>query len=433
MSPSRSRRIGAWLARWDRVLPLLIAEGTVWIGFGAMLPILPIYFTEHGVDLPTLGLVVAAWPAARLVSEPVAGWVADRSARKPLMIAGLLVAGVASVLPLALVGPLAFLVLRAVAGVATAVYDPAARGYLVDGVPAERQGEAFGLYSAVQMGGLVLGPAVGGLAAAAADDPTVVFWVAGVSLVVAAVLVAVRVPELAGSRHASRRDERAAPDASAAAADGPGRLLNRLLVAAVVLNVGSFFASGVYEVVWSLYLTDLGASLAVIGVSFACFGIPILVLSPFAGRLIDRRGGFALLVGGLVGAGVAGIVYTFVPEVWWVLVVALFEGTAFALAGPALYTLVARGTPPGRSSTAQGIFGAAGTTGTIVASLAAGILADVDLRLPFVVGGVAILAITAVGLAGGGSPLVRTMRARAARAPAAGQLGGLAADPALEP
>ena len=55
------------------MLPLLIAEATIWVGFGALLPILPIYFTEHGVDLPMLGVVVAAWPAARLVGEPVFG------------------------------------------------------------------------------------------------------------------------------------------------------------------------------------------------------------------------------------------------------------------------------------------------------------------------------------------------------------------------
>jgi nitrate/nitrite transporter NarK len=39
--------------------------------------------------------------------------------------------------------------------------------------------------------------------------------------------------------------------------------------------------------------------------------------------------------------------------------------------------------PRGRSSTAQGIYGAAGTVGTIVASLMAGGLAEVDIRYPF--------------------------------------------------
>src|SRR5678815_2031378 len=56
-------RLRAWLDRWGAILPLLVAEFIVWLGFGGLLPILPIYFAEQGVDLGTLGLVIAAWPA----------------------------------------------------------------------------------------------------------------------------------------------------------------------------------------------------------------------------------------------------------------------------------------------------------------------------------------------------------------------------------
>ena len=45
---------------------------------------------------------------------------------------------------------------RAGAGFGAAIYDPAARGFLTDATPPERRGEAFGLYGAAQMGGLLL-------------------------------------------------------------------------------------------------------------------------------------------------------------------------------------------------------------------------------------------------------------------------------------
>lgn len=414
--PSRAR---SWLDRWGPILPVLLAEATVWLGFGALLPIMPLYFTEHGTDLPTLGLVIAAWPAARLVSEPLFGWLADRTARKPLMLGGLVVAGVATVLPLAFLGPLAFLVSRALAGVGAAMYDPAARGYVVDATGASRQGEAFGLYGAAQFGGFLLGPVVGGVAAAATGDPTIVFSVAGFACLVAAALLAVRLPAGAPSVIPMTRDgrddqpARAGDDVPDMSDDRPRRLLNRLLLAAVVLNAGSYFAGGSYEVIWSLYLTSLGAGLDLIGVTFAAFSIPVLVLSPVAGRLIDRRGGYGILVVGVATVALSGPLYPLVPEVWWVVVLSLVEGAAFAMVSPALFSLVARATPPGRSSTAQGIFGSAGTVGTITASLAAGAAAGIDLRLPFVVTGVAIGSCLLLGLALGGSQLPRTMRRRA--------------------
>ena len=117
----------AWLDRWGSIVPLLVAEFIVWLGFGALLPVLPLYFQEQGIDLGTLGLVIAAWPAARLVGEPAFGWLADRTARVPIMVIGLVATGIFTALPLVLTGPLAFIVLRAAAGLSTAAYDPAAR------------------------------------------------------------------------------------------------------------------------------------------------------------------------------------------------------------------------------------------------------------------------------------------------------------------
>ena len=263
-----SSRLSAWLARWSPVLPLLLAEGVIALGFGAILPILPLYYTAHGVDLPTLGVVVAAWPAARLVGEPLLGRLADRTSRKWMMVVALAVSAVAIVLPLAFVGPTAFIGLRLLAGLAAAAYDPAARGYLMDMNPPERQGETFGLYSAAQIGGFMIGPAVGGIAAAVTGTPTVVFWVCGIAYAVSAVLVAVRVadrPRLAvasASVAAPTADDstaRRGADADAMMAEsaepgsapggstalpGTGRLLNRLLVVALVINVGAYLAGG---------------------------------------------------------------------------------------------------------------------------------------------------------------------------------------------
>lgn len=386
-------RIRAWLAAWGPILPLLLAEATIWLGFGALLPVLPIYFTAHGVDLPTLGVVVAAWPAARLVAEPLFGWLADRYSRKALMVTGLSFATVCAVLPLFAVGPAAFIAARLAAGVCAAVYGPAARGYLVDANPPERRGETFGLYGAAQMGGLMIGPAVGGLAAAVTNEPTVVFWVAALSLAVSALLVAARMPDLARGIH-----DAAEAALETDAAIRPTRLANRLLAAALVFSIGDFFAGGTYEVIWSLYLTSLGAGIGVIGLTFFTFALPVLVLSPVTGRFTDREGGFVALVLGMTGVAVCGAVYPLVPEIWFVVVLGLIEGTAFAFASPALYLLVSRASPPGRSSTAQGLAGAAGTAGTIVASLAAGALANIDLRLPFFATAVGILAALAIGL-----------------------------------
>jgi DHA1 family multidrug resistance protein-like MFS transporter len=417
-------RIRVWLDRWAPILPLLAAEFVIWLGFGGLLPVLPIYFKEQGLDLATLGLVIAAWPAARLVSEPAFGWLADRTARVPLMVIGLVAAGVFGALPLVWTGAIPFILLRAGAGLGAAIYDPAARGFLTDATPPDRRGEAFGLYGAAQMGGLLVGPSIGAFGAGWFGGIGFVFVFSAIASIVAAAGIALRVREVPQLHRGERRPmsdrttlppdspyaERRAADAlladRATPTDRPSmRLLNRGLVAAIVLNAGSYYGGGTYEVIWSLFLQGLGADLTLIGLTFTMFAVPVLVLSPFAGRLVDRRGSFWFLVLGMVLPAVAAITYTLIRDPVLAVPLILIEGTGFALLSPALYSVVAANSPPGRSSTTQGVFGAAGTLGFIVASLTTGVLAERGILLPFYAfGGVMIVSLV-IALAIGGSRL----------------------------
>lgn len=417
-------RLRAWLDRWGPILPLLVAEFVLWIGFGGLLPVLPIYFAEQGIDLATLGLVIAAWPAARLLSEPLFGWLADRTARVPLMVIGLVASGVFGALPLVWTGAIPFFLLRAGAGLGTAIYDPAARGFLTDATPSDRRGEAFGLYGAAQMGGLLLGPSIGAFGAANFGGIAFVFIFSAIASIVAAVAIALRVRE-EGPVHATDAapssdrmtfppdspyvEGRVASDLVAdrdPAADGRvTRLLNRGLIAAIILNVGGYYGGGTYEVIWSLFLQGLGADLALIGLTFAMFGLPVLVLSPYAGRLVDRRGTFWFIVLGMVLPAVTGILYTLMTDPALAVPLILIEATGFAFLNPALYAVVAANSPPGRSSTAQGLFGAAGTLGFIIASVTTGYLAEQSILLPFYAFSVVMIVSLIVAIVIGGSRL----------------------------
>jgi len=441
MSPRPSdvvARIVAWTRRWNAILPLLAAELIVWLGFGALLPIMPIYFTENGVDLRTLGIVVAAWPAARLVGEPIFGWVADRTRRVPLMVAGNVGAGIFLFLPLVFVGAVPFLVLRALAGLSTSIYDPAARGYITDATPADRRGEAFGMYGAAQMGGLLLGPAIGGLGSAFFGGVAFIFVFGAVSSFVAAAAIAIRVRERPraidaertgsldltefahGPDHLAARASRTPAGSSAAggvddgsvADEAPVSLANRLLVAAILFTIGGNFAAGTYEVIWSIYLKGLGAGLELIGLTFAMFGLPVLVLSTYFGRRVDRGSLAPYIVVGTIIPVAAALLYPIIRDPLLSIPLILAEATGFAMLNPALFSVVAAGSPIGRPSTAQGLFGAAGTLGFVVASLIAGTLADVDIRWPFYLFAMVMTSLTTLGILTGGARLWRSSAVR---------------------
>jgi MFS family permease len=421
MIDARPGGVRGRLARALPILPVLIAEAILWMGFGALLPVLPLYITEQGIDTATLGWIVAAWPAARLLGEPLFGWLADRGDKRGLMLGGLIGTAVAVPLPLVFTGVAALIAARALAGLTTAAYDPAARGYIMDATPPDERGAAFGLYGSAQMGGLLLGPAIGGIGAALGGGYVFPFVFCSIALVASAVLLAATTLRGPVPRH-DAADTAAAMSGSAGSPDGapgpadpresadagaaaPVSLWNRILVGAIVINVGSYFASGTYEVVWSLWMTELGADLGLVGLTFAAFGLGVLLVSPIAGQWVDRLGPIRFVVAGSLGAALAGILYALLVDPVLVIPVVIFEGISFALLGPALYAIVARATPAGRSSTTQGVFGAAGTLGTIVASIAAGVLFAIDIHLPFYVFAVTMVVSLGVGLLVGGREL----------------------------
>ena len=414
-------RVRSWYGRWSVLIPLFAAEFILWIGFGALLPVLPIYITEHGVDIALLGIVVAAWPAAKLVSEPAFGWVADKvPSRVPLMVAGLLVSGAAIGLSVVITGPLPFLILRAIAGLGTALYDPAARGVVTDATAPDERGEAFGVYGSAQMGGLLLGPAFGGLGAAMFGGLGFVFGFSALALALGAAAVALRVRDPRSGR-APAVAPQATPNGDEDAnsigfGPPPVSLRNRLIAIAILINVAGWFSGGMYEVVWSLFLTDRGAGLHLVGLTFAVFAVPVLFLSPLAGRWVDRRGPTAFMIGGVLMMSAMMASYPFIPGPAWAVPMIAIEGTGFALLGPASFALVAAGSPAGRSSTAQGIVGAFGTLATISASILAGVLAGIDLRYPFWIGAATAVALALVALLVDGGRISRRFASPSAAA-----------------
>ncbi|MEO7664099.1 MAG: MFS transporter [Candidatus Limnocylindrales bacterium] len=436
-------RAATWARRWSGILPLLVAEFILWTGFGALLPVMPLYFTEQGVDIALLGFVIAAWPAARLVTEPLFGVLADRSPRVPLMVAGLVVAGSAVGAMAIWTGPALFVGLRALSGLGTAMYDPAARGYITDASPEDRRGEAFGMYSAAQNGGILLGPAIGGLGTALVGGYRFVLAFAAVTTFAAAIAVALRVreaprhspwttgrssdrvsssgqtyaefPAEAGHQPARASTLGGAPGSAASPIVAPRSLRNRFILAAMLVNLAGYFGGGLYETIWALFVTDRGGSVELIGATFAVFGLTTILLSPFAGRIVDRRGPFPFIVSGVLVMVVTMLIYPQVGEPLLYLPLVAIEAVGFSFLGPATYLVIARGTPEGRSSTAQGLLGAAGTIGTIAASIGAGILAAIDLAIPFYVGAGVEFALLIVTLVVATRHL-RAMQPRAARA-----------------
>jgi MFS family permease len=319
------------------------------------------------------------------------------------------------------------------------MYDPAARGMIVDATDPDERGEAFGFYGAFQVGGYAIGPAVGALGSLVMGGYTFPFLFTAVLSVVAAAVLAlylparphvVEAPEF--SHHPETRPvpaglPYAGPETLVPPGDLPGKaeqaplsaLANRTVLATLVLTFGLHLSFGVYEVIWSLYLVALGASVALVGISWMIFAFPEMVAAPLAGRWVDRKGPIPFIIICGIGIMLAGAGYALVRDPALAVLIVPFEAVATAAMGPALFTLLARGTPPGRASTAQGLYGAVTTLAVILASVVAGTLFEIRIDLPFwfFVAGITICLVLGLLIYRGVRPGLENAEPEAAPAP----------------
>jgi len=156
--------------RGDRP-PLPAGFATIWttvaldlVGFGIILPILPLYAERFGASPTTVGLLLASFSVAQLLFAPVWGSVSDRIGRKPVLVlslvgtaVGSLVTGLAGSLPLLFVGR----ILDGMSGASVSV----AQASVADLAPPQERARLFGLLGAAFGVGFVAGPALGALAA----------------------------------------------------------------------------------------------------------------------------------------------------------------------------------------------------------------------------------------------------------------------------
>lgn len=310
---------------------------------GAFLPFIGLYYRQSGLDLSQIGILVALPGLLQLVSAPIWGLLADtlrlRRALLPLVIFGTL-------LPVLLIGRGAsfgqLLVLVAVQSLLAAPVVPLADSATLTllGNNRERYG-AQRLWGAAGWGASTV--VVGWLVEHFGLGVIFFGYLALALLAAAAALALPRTPlpkvELRSAGRTLLRDRR-----------WISLLGCTLLIGCCAMTISSFL---------SLYLQDLGASGAQIGLAYTLAGmseLPLMALSPL---LLRRWGARRLLVCSGLCYALRMLIYISAPTPAWALAAQLLHGPCFGLLWTAGVVEAHRLAPPGLEATAQSLFGMA--------------------------------------------------------------------------
>ena len=363
--------------------PLLLAAASVGIANSVVFSLLSNLQDEYGFSDAGLGLIAGSGFLVGLVGQVLLAPFADRGHSKRLLMAGLGMAVLGSVL-FALAGSLLTLVLaRAVVGLSNSLFGPASRAIAIADGDADMP-KRLGTLTGVDLAGFVTGPMIGALLVGP-FGLRVPFLVAGSVALAAALMLAPR--------------QLAAPPL-----DDIKRLAFDLLRlprirASVLMCVALFLPIGFYDATLDRYLTDLGGSDGIIGLSFLAYGIPFALLATTGGRLASERGPLRVAVFGTLLVTPLTVAYGFIHVPSLIVGLSAVEGSLQALAVPASQAMVAQGAPVGRAAAAQGLAGAANLlVAAVTAYLAGGIYGALGPEWMFTIAGTGVLVFVALSV-----------------------------------
>ena len=353
------------------LLPISMAIGMAMAGIGMVVPVRVLYAESQGASLAIIGGMASAFLLSNFAFQYPVGWLADMWGKKRMLAVGQVGLAILTLLYLVVTDPVLFVVLRFVEGIFGAGLVAPARAILADQVPEERRGQAYGVFSAFLNGGFLLGPAIGGFLAA--SDYSTAFIASFVTrLAAAAIVLLIRG---GGATHATDRER---------ARDVPRRALWTLpLVGSYILMFGDSLYLGFDLALMPLWMRDhLGAGVTLIGLGYAAWSLPNMVLSPVGGRMADRKRRSAIIL--LLGLAQAPfqVAYGLVTEILVVIGLFAVHGAVYGLMQPSIDAHLAAFSPPHARARAQSIYAATSMAGAFCAANILTILYGVDYRLP---------------------------------------------------
>jgi len=357
------------------------------IGFGMIIPILPLYAQRFQATEWQIGILLASYSFMQFLASPVLGWLSDRYGRKPVLLCSL-VGSAAGYLLMANAASLGMLfAARILAGIAGASVGTAS-AYIADITPPEDRSKRIGLIGAAFGIGFVLGPAIGGILSH--FSVIAPFWFAAILSVLNAILMWIVLPE--PERHTARQK---GPLKDTFEQAGSWRL--------GVITVTYFIAIAGFAIVTVIYpqvshrrfeldqsqISYIFVLMGLIGAAIQGGGI---------GRLAKRFGDANLAITGFALMAASMMLMPFASSVPLFLLFSVGLAIGNSLSQPTVNAMASKGASAALQGRVLGVVQSAGSLGRVFGPVIAGFLLTGDHmrpnaqygNTPFLVGGVII-------------------------------------------
>ncbi len=339
------------------------------VGFGLIIPAIPIFASSFGAGATAIGLVVSAFAVARLVSGLLAGRLVERFGERLVLGSGLAMVALFTFVTALAQSYNQLLIFRTAGGLGSSMFSVAAGSLLLRSVDESHLGRAQSVYNGGFLVGAIMGPAFGGaLMGISLRAP---FFIYTATLIIAATIALIRLtPDRLGHK------------SSKPVVNGePMRIREALSfpdyrIALALTFLGSWVLFGLRSSLVPLFVTEeLGASTSIVGLGFTVAGLANGLILLRAGRITDLRGRrYSLLVGSyFVLFGLIVMTFAFDPILYIIAMMLMGLGGAFFGSAPAA---LVGDVIKGRGGRVIAFFQMSGDAGMMVGPIVLGLIKD---------------------------------------------------------
>ena len=364
------------------MINMFIAVGS----FGIIIPILPAYLDSIGEGGMAAGLMIAIFAAAQFIMSPIAGKWADQYGRRIMIIVGLFGLTLAMFIFYLFDSVWMLYFSRVIGGIGAALVVPALFAYVADITTLEQRAKGNSYISASMSLGIVIGPGIGGfLADFGLKIPLLVSALISLVATIFSILV------LKESRDTSKD---IVEQESVSLLTKMGTSISKPYFIPLIITMVMSFGLMAYESVLGLYVDNqFSATPQQIALLITSTGIISVTVQLFVvDKIVTRFGESAILNMFLGLATFAFLLSLFANSYFFFFVVTLLMFLATAILRPVLTTLISK-LAGNEQGFAMGMNNAYMSIGNVLGPTLAGILYDVKIIYPFILG-LAVLSIT---------------------------------------
>jgi MFS transporter, DHA1 family, multidrug resistance protein len=373
------------------MINMFIAIGS----FGIIIPILPAYLKSINQGGTAAGLMIAIFAGAQLIFSPIAGKWTDQYGRRIMIIYGLTGLTLSMFVFYAVDNIWWLYASRVIGGVGAAFLIPAIFAYVADITTFEQRAKGNSLVSAAMSLGIVVGPGIGGFLA---DFGLKIPFLVSALVSLVAVLFSVLVLKESNTQQSATENANHIDDESMISK--MVRSVKMPFFIPLIITLVMSFGLMAYESVVGLFVDDLyGATPQQIALMFTSTGIVSVIVQLFVvDRLVNRYGeGSVLNI--FLGVAALGFLFSlFATSYAFFFGISLLIFLSTSILRPVLNTLISK-LAGNEQGFAMGMNNAYMSIGNVLGPTLAGMLYDVHIISPFILGLILLVITLTITLA----------------------------------